>query len=83
MKWLYLFEDFRNNVGGDLITNDNIIDCIVNGGLIYATIIKDFPGNDPKEGLRPVDIDNDGLITVLIDGSEHYIDIKNVEKVEI
>lgn len=78
MKYLKLFEDFKVKN----ITQDDIINCIQNTGNVYATIIKDFPDNDPKEPLKPVSIDDDGLITIDYDGSEYEIDIKDVEKVE-
>jgi hypothetical protein len=83
MKWIKLFEDFKNNnEEGSLITADDIINCIKKRGLIYATIVKEFPDNDPKEGLTPVDIDEDGLITVEIDSNEYYVDLNDVEKIE-
>lgn len=82
MKWLKLFEDFKlNNKEGSLITIDDIIKCIKGGGVIYTTIVNDYPDNDPKESIRPVSVDNDGLITVDIDGYEYTVDIKNVEKI--
>jgi hypothetical protein len=84
MKWIKLFEDFKqNNEEGTLITQDDIIKCIKKRGVIYATIIKEYPGNDPKEPITPVDIDEDGLITVDIDGKKYSIDLKNVEKIEM
>lgn len=83
MKWIKLFEDFKqNNEEGTLITIDDIIKCIKERGVIYATIIKEFPENDPKDPITPVDIDEDGLITVKIDGKEYYVDLENVEKIE-
>lgn len=84
MKHLKLFEDFKNNnQEGTLITQDDIINCIKKRGLIYATIIKEFPDNDPKEGLIPVDIDEDGLITAELNDKEYCIDLKDVEKIEL
>ena len=83
MKWLRLFEDFKkNNEEGTLITQDDIINCIKRGGLVYATIVKEFPENKPEEGLTPVDIDEDGLITVEFDGKQYNIDLNDVEKIE-
>jgi hypothetical protein len=83
MKWIKLFEDFKqNNEEGTLITIDDIINCIKERGVIYATIIKEFPENDPKDPITPVDIDEDGLITVEIEGKEYYVDLENVEKIE-
>ena len=83
MKWIKLFEDFKqNNEEGTLITMDDIINCIKNKGVIYATIIKEYPGNDPKDPITPIDIDEDGLITVDIDGNEYYVDLDDVEKIE-
>jgi hypothetical protein len=58
MKHIKLYEDFKtNNQDGDLIKVDDIINCIKSGGVIYATIIKNLPDNDPKEPLSPVSID--------------------------
>jgi hypothetical protein len=83
MKWIKLFEDFKtNNKEGTLLSEEDIIKCIKSGGVIYSSIIKDYPDNNPDEPLNPVSIDEDGLITVEIDGDEYSIDIKNVEKVE-
>jgi hypothetical protein len=83
MKWIKLFEDFKtNNKEGNLITEDDIIKCIKSGGVIYSTIVKDYPDNNPDEPIKPVSIDEDGLITVDIDGNQYSVDIKSVEKVE-
>jgi len=82
MKRLKLFEDFKfNNEQGELITIDDIIKCIKNNGVIYATIINDYPENDPEDPINPLSIDDDGLITVDIDGSEYTVDLKDVEKI--
>jgi hypothetical protein len=79
MKYLKLFEDFKLKN----ITQDDIIACIKRGGSVYATIIKNFPNNDPKIALNPKSIDEDGLITIEYDNKEYEIDIKNIERVEI
>lgn len=78
MKRLKLFEDFKVNS----ISQDDIINCIKKSGKIYATIVKDFPNNDPKEPLTPVSIDEDGLVTVEYDSSEYEVDLNNVERIE-
>lgn len=83
MKYLKLFEDFKNNnEEGSLITIEDIIKCIRDNGSIYATIVHNFPNNDPKEPLRPVDVDEDGLITVDYDGEQYEVDLRDVEKIE-
>ena len=89
MKYLRTYENFKtqsniklNNKDGDLIKVDDIINCIKSGGVIYATIIKNLPDNDPKEPLSPVSIDDDGLVTIEYDGSEYEIKLDNIEKVE-
>lgn len=83
MKRLKLFEDFKlNNEEGELITLDDIIKCIKNNGVIYTSIVKDYPDNNSEEPINPVSIDDDGLITVDIDGSEYNVDIKDVEKID-
>lgn len=83
MKRLKRYKDFKqNNQEGGLITIDDIITCIKKGGVIYATIIKDYPNNKPKDPIIPVDIDADGLIAVEMDNKEFYIELKDVEKIE-
>lgn len=78
MKWIKLFEDFKVSN----ITIDDVINCIKSGGVIYATIVKNLPDNDPKVSLTPVSIDEDGLITIEYDGSEYEVSLKDVEKIE-
>jgi hypothetical protein len=82
MKWIKLFEDFKqNNEIGDLISIDDIIKANDNGEKIYATIIEEIPGNDPKEPLDIKDIDEDGLITVDYKGKIGYVKLSDVMKI--
>jgi len=84
MKWIKLFEDFKkNNEEGTLITQEDIINCIKKGGLVFSTVVHDYPENDPKVGMKPIDIDNDGLITVEVDDKQYNIDLNDVEKIEM
>ena len=84
MKWIKLFEDFKqNNEAGDLLKQEDIIKCIEKGGVIYATTIQEIPDNDPKAPLKAVDIDKDGLITVEQDNKIGYVKLEDVEKIEI
>ena len=83
MKWMKLFEDFKqNNEAGDLLKQEDIIECIEKGGIIYATIVQEIPDNDPKEPLKAVDIDKDGLVTVEQDNKIGYVKLEDVEKIE-
>lgn len=83
MNRLKSFESFKlNNLESTLIKVDDIINCIKSGGYIYTTIVKNYPDNDPKEPIRPLSVDNDGLITVNIDGSEYTVNLEDVEKIE-
>lgn len=84
MKWIKLFEDFKqNNEAGDLLKQEDIIKCIEKGGAIYATTIQEIPDNDPEAPLKAVDIDKDGLITVEQDNKIGYVKLEDVEKIEI
>jgi len=84
MKWIKLFEDFKqNNEAGNLLKQEDIIKCIEKGGIMYATIVQEIPDNDPKEPLKAVDIDEDGLITVEQNNKIGYVKIEDVEKIEI
>jgi Ca2+-binding EF-hand superfamily protein len=83
MKWIKLFEDFKqNNEAGDLLKQEDIIKCIEKGGILYATIVQEMPENDPKEALKAIDIDEDGLITVEQNNKIGYVKIEDVEKIE-
>lgn len=84
MKWIKLFEDFKqNNEAGDLLKQEDIIKCIEKGGILYATIVQEIPDNDPKEPLKALDIDEDGLITVEQNNKIGYVKLEDVEKIEI
>lgn len=87
MKWIKLFEDFKqNNIVGDLIKPEDIVKAKIDGDKIYATIIDGIPGNDPKEPLEIKDIDKDGLITVdykgkIGKGKIGYVKLTDVKKI--
>ena len=72
------FESFKVN---NIEIND-IVKCIESNGVVYATIIKNFPNNDPKNQLNPVSVDEDGLVTIEFEGHNYEVDIKNIERIE-
>ena len=78
MKWLKLFEDFKDSK----VSIDDIIECIEKGGSIYAQIVKEYPENDPNEPLIPVNIDEDGSITVEIDDNHYEVELKDVDRID-
>jgi hypothetical protein len=78
LRRIKLYEDFKQNN----ITLDDIIECIDRGGVIYSNIVRNFPDNEPKEPMNPVSVDDDGLITVEIDGKNYEVDLKDVTKIE-
>jgi hypothetical protein len=83
MKWMKLFEDFKqNNEEGTLITLDDVIKCIREGGVIYSTIVNDLPDNDPEEPLKPISVDDDGLVTIEYDNDQYEVDLNNIKKIE-
>ena len=83
MRYIKVFEDFKkNNQEGSLITIDDVVKCIKSGGVLYATIIKDFAENDPKVALKPVNVDNDGEVTVEFDGKEYEVNLRNIESID-
>jgi len=75
---LVLFETFKQKN----ITIEDIIKCIDNGGVIFADIVKDYPDNKPEEPLTPVSIDDDGLVTVDIDGETYEVDLQDINKID-
>jgi hypothetical protein len=83
MRYLKVYEDFKkNNLEGSLITIEDVLKCIKSGGVIYATIVKEFADNDPKAPLRPVNIDEDGEVTVEFEGKEYEVNLRNIESIE-
>ena len=77
MKRLKSFDKFINeNYKVNNVTEDDIINCIKSGGLIYSDIVSDYPNNKDWEsvGLVPVDIE-DNRVMVDIDGNVHYVKI--------
>ena len=78
MKYLKLYEDFKQKS----ISQDDIIKCIDNGGIIYSEIVNDYPGNNSDEPMKPLSIDEDGLVTVDIDGHNYEVDLKNITRIE-
>ena len=79
MKYLKLYEDFKLKN----ITQQDIRNCVMSRGFIFSDIVKGLPDNEPDKPLRPIDIDDDGLITVDLDGQEYLVDLDDVTKVEI
>ncbi len=76
LKYLKIFEDFKQNN----ITVEDIIKCIDNDGFLETDIVKDLPDN-PESPIRPVSVEDNGEITVEIDGSFYEVDLKNVKKI--
>jgi hypothetical protein len=74
-------EDILERFKYDNITLDDIINCISNGGFIYSKIVKGLPDNDPDKPLKPVDVDDDGLITIDYEGNLYSVDLKDVDKI--
>jgi hypothetical protein len=78
LSHLVLFETFKQKN----ITIEDIIKCIDNGGVIFVDIVKDYPDNKPEEPLTPVSIDDDGLVTVDIDGETYEVDLQDINKID-
>ena len=77
MKWVLLYEDFKVKN----ITEEDIIQCIKDGGKLWAEIVDDFPENDKEEPLDPASIDEEGNITCLYDGKEYNVKLRNVKRI--
>jgi hypothetical protein len=83
-RYIALFEDFKkNNLDGNLISIDDIIKTIKDGGAIRATIIEGRPDHDENDELKPISIDDDGLVIVEIEGNEYYINIEDIIELKV
>lgn len=78
MKYIHLFEDFKLKN----ITIEDVVKCIEEGGVIFATIINNYPGNDPSIPLNPLSVDEKGTTTVELEGKNYEVEIKNIDKIE-
>lgn len=83
MKWVKLFKEFKkNNEEGDLITPNDVIKAKEDGENLYATIVGEIPGNNPKDPLEIIDIDEDDLVTVSDKSGEiGYVKLDNIDKI--
>lgn len=79
MKYL---KSFYENTKIKNFEIEDIIKCIENKGYIFTEVVKDKKDHNPDKPLRPLSVDDDGLITVDFDGSEAEVELKNVEKIE-
>ena len=83
MKIVKKFEDFKlNNKEGSIIDIDDIIECIKSNGLLYTNIVKNNTEHNSDDPVRPLSVDNQGLITVDIEGKQYYTDIEDVIKID-
>jgi len=64
------------------MSTEEIIDLIQDGTNIYVKYIYDFDKHDPKKSYKPVDIDDDGNITLDIDNELFYTKLDWVEGIE-
>lgn len=74
------FSEILNNKEGSIITIEDIIKAIKADKYIFVELVSDFKNHNPDEAVKPVSVDNNGLITVLSPQSTDflYTDIKNV-----
>lgn len=77
-KYIKMYEAFKKKN----ITVDDLVQCVNHGGVIYTQIIKNLPDNDPEQPLHTVSVDDDGLVTVEIDGKNYEVEMKNIDKIE-
>lgn len=93
MKYLKLFEDFKeNNLEGTLITEDDIINCIKSNGVIYVKSIKGLKDIDKKDleykkdkdlgfMVKPISVDKE-TVTVSLDNNTFEINLTDIKRVE-
>lgn len=77
MRYIKLYEDFKS---AD-ITVDDIINVIKNDGSIYTKSIKDLDEFDTEKPIKPIEIDNNGDISIEIEGQIYYTKLNYVYKI--
>ncbi len=78
MKWIKLFEDFKESD----ITIDDVINTIKNDGMIWTKSIKDYEDHKTDTPIKPIEIDNNGDISVELDGNIYYTKLNYVYKID-
>lgn len=79
MKWIKTYKVFENS---DLYKSEDIIKVIESGGNIWVKTIKDLPDFDTENPIKPTEVDNNGDITVEIDGEYYFTKLNYVYKIE-
>lgn len=83
MKIYKISEKYKlNNIEGDLIKEEDILNCIKAKGVIYTDIVEDLPEDIADMPLNPVDIDSEGNITIEYGGDYHNVLLDNIKRVE-
>lgn len=78
MKFIKLYEEFESNI----ITQDDIIECIKEKKMIYTKSISDYPEHESDQPVLPVDIDNNNDVTLDIDGNYYYTKLNYIYKID-
>jgi hypothetical protein len=78
MKYIKIYEEFKDSD----ITVDDIIKVIKNNGFLYTKTIKDFYDHNTEDKVKPVEIDDNGDISLDIDGELYYTKLKYVYKID-
>jgi hypothetical protein len=61
-------------------SEDDIINVIKSGDYIFVKNIKNLPDHKEDDPVRPLDIDEDGLISIEVNGRDYEVELKNVIK---
>lgn len=71
---LKLFKEFSES----LFSLDDIVDLIETGGLIRVKNIKNLPDHNESDIVKPISVDDDGLITISTNSGEFEVEVNNV-----
>lgn len=57
----------------------NLVDLIKRSRMVKCRSIKNLPNHDPNDPVKPVSIDENGLVTIEVDGSYYESELDNIE----
>ncbi len=57
---------------------EDIIEAIKNGDWIRVKNIKNFPEHNEEDLVEPINVDNDGLVTVSTENGDYEVDLDNI-----
>lgn len=74
---LKLFREFSEST----FSVDDIVKSIEAGDLLRVKNIKNLPDHDESDPVKPISVDDDGLVTISTDSGDFEVTIDNIKEI--